>query len=159
MKLMGILRDEDIVLDLPVRTKTAVLTAASERLGIASGVASDRILEALADRERLGSTAINHGVGVPHARMEALSAPVATFIRLERPIDFEAMDKKPVDLVFTLVWPSDKKDGLLATLGELCRLLREPPLLQGLRAAASASEVREIILHAAEQAAIRTPRS
>ena len=149
------LRDEDVLLDSPIQTKAQVLAVAAEQLARTSGVPGDVLLKALADREKLGSTAINHGIAVPHAEIQGLSAPAAVVFRLTHPIEFEASDNTPVDLVFVLIWPSDKRSGLLATLGGLCRALRADTLLQGIRLSSSQAEVRQLLHDSAKQS---TPR-
>ena len=150
-----ILEDDDVLLGSPIDTRAALLAAAADHLGRVTGVASEVILKALTDREALGSTAINHGVAVPHAGLDALPGPAAVFFRLARPIEFEAPDNNPVDLVFVVIWPSDQRSGLLAALGSLCRSLREAPLRQALRGASSQKEVRSILDRRAAQT---TPR-
>ncbi len=155
VELTTILDDEDVLLDSPIDTRTALLAAAADHLGRATGVAGEVILKALSDREALGSTAINHGVAVPHAGLDALPRPAAVFFRLARPIDFDAPDNNPVDLVFVAIWPSDQRSGLLATLGSLCRTLREAPARQALRAATSRKEIRSLLDRSAAQTARR----
>ncbi len=155
ISLATILRDDDVLLESPVDSKTALLTAAAEHLARTTGLASDIILRALTDREKLGSTAIGRGIAVPHAGIEGLVAPAGVVFRLARPIEFEASDSNPVDLVFVLVWPSDKRSGLLATLGGLCRTLRAETLLRDIRNAADSTEIRQIVDQAAAGA---TPR-
>jgi PTS system nitrogen regulatory IIA component len=145
VELTTILGDEDLLLDSPVDSKDALLAAAADHLGRTTGVPSEVILKALSDREALGSTAINHGVAVPHAGMDDLPRPAAVFFRLAHPIEFDAPDNNPVDLVFVAIWPSDQRSGLLATLGSLCRNLREPPVRQALRTASSPKEVRALL--------------
>ena len=154
-KFTAFLRIEDVLLDPQVESKAALLAAAADHLAQATGVASEDILKALTDREALGSTAIDHGIAVPHAGMAALPAPAAVFFRLAHPIDFEASDDTPVDLVFVVIWPKDNRSGLLAALGGLSRSLREAPLRQGLRNASSQTEVRSLLDRSATQA---TPR-
>ncbi len=144
-RLATILRDDDVLLDSPLRTKAALLAAAAVHLGRSTGIADHVLLKALTDREKLGSTAIGRGTAVPHARMDGLVAPAAVFFRLLQPIRFEASDNEPVDLVLVVVWPSDRKSGLLVTLGALCRTLRADPLLQEIRRASSREKVRQLL--------------
>jgi PTS system nitrogen regulatory IIA component len=155
ISLATILRDDDVLLESPIDSKTALLTAAAEHLAQTTGTESDVILKALVDREKLGSTAIGRGIAVPHAGIEGLATPASVVFRLARPIDFEASDSNPVDLVFVLIWPSDKRSGLLATLGGLCRTLRAEALLRDIRNAADSAEIRHIVDKAAAGA---TPR-
>lgn len=146
--LATILRDEDVLLDAAVDSKAALLAAAAAHLGRTTGIASEYLLSALADREKLGSTAINRGIAVPHAGIEGLSAPAAVLFRLAHPIEFGAADNDPVDVVFVLVWPSDKRSGLLATLGGLCRTLRAEALLRDVRKAPNRAAVRQLLSEA-----------
>lgn|SRR5690554_1479665 len=154
-----ILHDEDVLLDSPIDSRAALLAAAADHLGQATGIASEVILKALSDREALGSTAINHGVAVPHAGLDALPRPAAVYFRLARPIDFDAPDDNPVDLVFVAIWPTDQRNGLLAALGSLCRILREAPVRQALRGASSRREVRSLLDQGAAQTAPWPPDS
>lgn len=154
-KFSALLRNEDVLLDPPIETKPALLAAAAEHFSQATGVASENILKALSDREALGSTAIEHGIAVPHAGMAALPAPAAVFFRLAQPIDFDAPDGAPVDLVFVVIWPSENRSGLLTALGGLCKKLREASLRQALRNATSQTEVRSLLERSTTQA---TPR-
>lgn len=155
ISLAKILRDDDVLLESSIDSKAALLAAAAEHLGRTTGIASESILKALADREKLGSTAISRGIAVPHACIDGLAAPAGVVFRLAQPIEFEASDNNPVDLVFVLIWPSDKRSGLLATLGGLCRTLRAETLLQEIRKASNKAEIRQVLDKAAAEA---TPR-
>jgi PTS system nitrogen regulatory IIA component len=157
VSLAKILRDEDVLLGSPVETKAALLADAADRIGRSTGVAADIVLKALADREKLGSTAIGHGIAIPHAAIDDLTTPAAIMFRPARPIEFEAADSSRVDLVFVVVWPSDKRSGLLATLGQLCRALRAKTVQQDVRSASSGAEVRHILEDAYGQTAARPP--
>lgn len=159
ISLATILRDDDVLLESPVDTKAALLAAAAAHLSGTTGIASESILKALVDREKLGSTAINHGIAVPHAGVDGLAAPAGVVFRLAQPIGFEASDNNPVDLVFVMIWPSDKRSGLLATLGGLCRKLRAEPLLQNIRKASNGAEIRKALNEAAAEATSRPPES
>jgi PTS system nitrogen regulatory IIA component len=157
VSLAQVLRDEDVFLNSSVETKAALLADAAEHIGRRAGVAADVLREALEDRERLGSTAISQGIAIPHAAIDDLAVPAAVMFRLARPIEFEAADASRVDLVFVVVWPSDKRSGLLATLGQLCRTLRAKTVLQDVRNAASATTVRQVLEDAYGQTAARFP--
>jgi|CeladaMinimDraft_18_1061708.scaffolds.fasta_scaffold00001_797 PTS system nitrogen regulatory IIA component len=150
VELTTILGDEDLLLDQPIDSKAAVLAAAAEHLGRSTGVPSEVILKALSDREALGSTAIKHGVAVPHAGLDNLPRPAAVFFRLAHPIEFDAPDDNPVDLVFVTVWPSEHRSGLLSALGHLCRNLREPSVRQALRTASTPQEIKSALSRSAD---------
>lgn len=131
----------DVVLDLSASNKRNLLetlaTEASRRLGRPQA----EILGALQGREALGSTALGRGVALPHARLVGNDPPVMIFARLRRPIDYEARDEEPVDLVILVLWPEASPEGFLPALSETCRALRSPQALRRLRAATSAEEV------------------
>jgi len=156
--LAAILRDEDVVLDSPIGNKAALFVTAAERLSQSTGIASEILQKALEDREKLGSTAINRGIAVPHAGIEGLAAPAAVFYRLPKAIEFGASDNNPVDLVFVFVWPSDKTSGLLATLGGLCRTLRTETLVDELRDAPDRAEIRSLFEGLAARATSSPPQ-
>lgn len=107
------------------------------------------ILDALLAREKLGSTALGKGIGLPHTRLPELTEPLALLARLKRPIDFEARDGEPVDLVFMVLWPEKSAEGFLPALSGICRVLRDNQLPRQLRQARSGSEALAI-LQAAE---------
>jgi PTS system nitrogen regulatory IIA component len=131
----------DVVLDLGATSKRAVLQALAAEAATRAGRPEAEILEALQARERLGSTALGRGVALPHARLEGELTPVVLVARLRRPVDFEARDEEPVDLVILVLWPDALPEGFLPLLAETCRSLREPQVLRRLRAAGSAAEV------------------
>jgi len=135
----------DVILDLEASNKEAVLEAlaavASQRLGRPQ----EEILGALNAREKLGSTALGRGVALPHARLEGDDPPVILFARLHKPIEFEARDEVPVDLVVLVVWPDKSPEGFLPTLSETCRALRSSHALRRIRNAATPAEVATLL--------------
>ena len=92
------------------------------------------IFEALQNRENLGPTGVGHGVALPHARLTNLSKVHGVFLKLEHPIDFEATDRQPVDLVFALFAPTDTGVDHLKALALVARMFRDPALCVKLRA-------------------------
>ncbi len=124
-----------------------VSAAAAARMGRDKG----EVLDALQARERLGSTALGRGVALPHTRMDDMREPVAILARLTRPIEFDARDGEPVDLVFTVLWPEEEAEGFLPALSNICRVLRDNQLPRQLRQAKSADEALAM-LRAADQA-------
>ncbi len=118
--------------------KSALLTllarAAAEKLGLAPA----EVAAALAAREALGSTGTGGGIAVPHARINALTAPSGFFARLDRPVAFDAVDGRPVDLVFLLLSPAADAEHLRA-LAAVSRRLRTPGVAEAMRAAPPAT--------------------
>ncbi|WP_043364836.1 PTS sugar transporter subunit IIA [Belnapia sp. F-4-1] len=153
MSITDHLSATDVILDLDAPNKRTVLqflaTEAANRLGRPEG----EISEALQARERLGSTALGRGIALPHARIEGDLLPVVLVARLRRPVDFEARDEEPVDLVILVVWPEASPEGFLPTLSEICGSLREPQVLRRLRSARGADEVVALLARPSPEAA------
>ena len=156
MRITELLSANDIVLDLKVGSKQDLLRSLSAEAASRLGRPEQEVLDALLARERLGSTGLGRGVALPHTRLDGIEAPVTLFARLRRPIDFEAKDDEPVDLVFLVLWPEASPEGFLPALAEICRVLRAPQVLRRLRQAKSAEEVMTV-LHEAEATAAAPP--
>ncbi len=118
--------------------KTALLNALARAAGESLGLPPAGIAAALAAREALGSTGIGGGIAVPHARIAALSAPAGFLARLDRPVAFDAVDGRPVDLVFLLLSPATDADHLRA-LAAVSRRLRRPEVAEAMRTAPPAA--------------------
>lgn len=99
------------------------------------GIACRDVVAAATERERLGSTGVGNGVALPHARIEGMDRVVAAFARLSEPLEFDAVDGRPVDLVCFLLAPADCGGAHLRALARVSRLLRRPETRQRLRAA------------------------
>ena len=91
-------------------------------------------VEALQNRENLGPTGVGHGVALPHARIAGLDSVVGAFLRVEKPLDFDAVDRQPVDLVFTLFAPLDSGVEHLKALALVSRTMRDSTVCAKLRA-------------------------
>lgn len=115
---------------------------------IASGVYdidSGNAVDALLERETLGPTGVGHGVALPHARIEGLDRVVAAFLRLDKPMDFDAVDRQPVDLVMCLFAPADSGVAHLKALALVSRTLRDPGVCAKLRANADANTLFTVL--------------
>jgi nitrogen PTS system EIIA component len=134
-----------IFLDLEETTKDAILKRLSAEAATRLQRPQAEVLEAVEARERLGSTALGRGVALPHARLESDHRPIVLFARLRRPVEFDALDEEPVDLIILVIWPDSSPDGFLSTLSDTCRSLREPHVLRRLRAATTAEEVLALL--------------
>lgn len=91
------------------------------------------ILDALISRERLGSTGLGHGVGLPHSRVSCIQEPIAAFVTLDKGVDYESMDGQPVDLVLGLLVPEHCNDEHLKILAQLARRFSDATLRDQLR--------------------------
>ncbi|WP_146590478.1 PTS sugar transporter subunit IIA [Puniceibacterium confluentis] len=111
----------------------------------AHGIHAPTAVEALMERESLGPTGVGHGVALPHARIPSLEDVVGVFILLEKPIDFEAVDRQPVDVVFALFAPESAGVEHLKALALVSRTLREDAVCAKLRANHDASTLYTIL--------------
>lgn len=112
------------------------------------------IFETLLQRERLGSTGIGDGVAIPHGKLPGLDRLFGLVARLERPVDFEAVDGQPVDIAFLLLAPESAGADHLKALAQVARVLREPGILERIRNARDGNALYALLTHrSAPQAA------
>lgn len=119
----------------------------------ASNVACRDIVVAALERERLGSTGVGTGVALPHARIDNIDKVHAVFARLETPLDYDAIDERPVDLVALLIAPSDAGGAHLRALAKVSRALRRQDMRQRLRSAPNAESLYTILTEARKASA------
>ena len=117
--------DPDAVALVKVDTKREILTSLASRFAQVYGLSADAVLEAIEDREKLGSTGFGRGVAIPHARMAGLSGPVAAVLKLQAPVAFDAADGMPVDIVVGLLSPEDAGAVHLHALAAISRTMRD----------------------------------
>jgi PTS system nitrogen regulatory IIA component len=115
-------------------SKKALLSDLAHRAAILHGTDERKVFDLLLERERLGSTGIGGGIAIPHGRLAGLDRPRGLFARLGHAIDFDAIDERPVDLVFMLVAPEGAGADHLKALARVSRLLRDRSLVEKLRA-------------------------
>lgn len=145
MAINDLFPGEGSILSLAPADKAELLELLAGQAAERLGRPKKEVLEALVARERLGSTALGRGVGLPHARLEGLTTPLALLARLQRPIEFDARDGDPVDLVFLVLWPEDAPEGFLPALSGICKVLRGNQLPRQLRQAGSAAEALSML--------------
>ena len=145
MAIADLIGPDRVVVGLRVADKGALLAELARRAAPAATLEPAAILRSLAARENLGSTGLGKGFALPHARLEHLPQVFAMFARLHRPIDYAAIDDKPVDLVVLLLTPENASSQHLATLAALSRPLRDEALLQRLRRAPDAAAVHRLL--------------
>ena len=103
------------------------------------------VVDALQERESLGPTGVGHGVALPHARLHGLDNVVGLFLRLEKPLDFDAVDRQPVDLIFALLAPESSGVDHLKALALVSRTLRDNDLRAKLRANDDANALHAVL--------------
>lgn len=139
MDLCDLLASDGVISPLQATGKKHALqelaTAAAEK----TGLDPREIFNTLLQRERLGSTGLGRGIAVPHVKLPGLPGIVCLFARLEQPIDYESHDNEPVDLVFLLLAPEHAGGDHLKALASISRVVREPSVIEALRAAPDAA--------------------
>jgi nitrogen PTS system EIIA component len=133
MTLTDLVAPNAILPALKVNGKKQVIQELAARAAELTGQNERAILEILLQREKLGSTAVGNGVAIPHGKLPKLGRLFGLFARLERPVDFEALDAQPVDLVFLLLAPEAAGADHLKALARVARLLRDPEIARKLR--------------------------
>jgi PTS system nitrogen regulatory IIA component len=134
MDLSALLTPEAVRVVGDVSSKKRLMQSISEIAETMVNVPAHRIFEALQERESLGPTGVGQGIALPHARLSEIDTIMGVFLRLERPIDFDAADRQPVDLVFVLLAPLETGVDHLKALALVARTLRNPALCTKLRA-------------------------
>jgi nitrogen PTS system EIIA component len=145
MVIGDLITSDRIVLGLRVPNKAQLLQELARRAAAALGMDVQPIRAALETREHLGSTGLGQGFALPHARIEGLPAFFALCVRLAKPIEFDAIDDRLVDLVVLLLIPVGVEDEHVAALAAIARPLRNLQFLQSLRQAKDAAGLHELI--------------
>jgi nitrogen PTS system EIIA component len=145
MALTDILSPDAIFSALRVNGKKQAVQEMSERAAQLSGLPAREIFDVLLQRERLGSTGVGDGIAIPHGKLAKCTRIFGIFARLERAIDFEALDGMPVDLIFLLLAPEAAGADHLKALATIARVLRAPDLAAQLRATRDASAIYSLL--------------
>lgn len=145
MTIDDILAPADVIHGLRASGKTALLDELARRAARSLDREAGPILGALVRREGLGSTGIGGGVALPHARLETVSRPFGLLARLRDPLDFDAVDERPVDLVFLLLLPTGEGGETLNALACVARRLRDPRTAAALRGARDAAGLHALV--------------
>jgi len=146
MNIADFLSPSDVVVGVACADKNQVLRELAERSAVALRIPAALILTGLSNRENLGSTGTGGGVAIPHARVDFVTKPYGLLMRLKRPVDFESMDGKPVDLVFMVLLPSKSAGDQLGVLASVSRTLRSSGIVRKMRDAATPAELSRIVL-------------
>ena len=145
MQIADLLSPQGVVAALKVQSKKQLLQDLSARAASIVRIPDRRILETLTERERLGTTGVGQGIAIPHGRLAELDKIAGVFARLDPPIEYEAVDNQPVDLVFMLLAPEGAGADHLKALARVSRLLRNQTVCEKLRAAKSAEALYAIL--------------
>ena len=146
MKIADFLAPADVKIDVASTDKKKLLSELARDAGTKLDVASDAIVAALLKREALGSTGVGGGVAIPHARFQQAKTPFGLLARLKKPIDYDAVDGKPVDIVFLLLLPEGAGgEQQLGALASIARKLRNPTVAATLRRARDDMDIYRIL--------------
>ncbi|APG83181.1 PTS IIA-like nitrogen regulatory protein PtsN [Sinorhizobium americanum] len=141
MALAGLLHQNAIIPAMRANSKKQLLLELAAKASKLTGLPEREIFDVILQRERLGSTGVGNGIAIPHGKLSNLSSLAGIFARLETPVDFEALDDQPVDLVFLLLAPEGAGADHLKALSRIARVLRDHDMVTRIRATDSASAI------------------
>ncbi len=146
MRIPEILSTDRILCSADITSKKSALETLSKLMaGPEPSLTYTEIFDCLNARERLGSTGIGNGVAIPHGRFQHIKQPVAAFLKLKSGVDYDAVDQKPVDLMFSLLVPADSTDEHLQILSCLAEKFSDASLIRRLRLKSSPEKIYEIL--------------
>ena len=145
MMLTDFVAPNAVVAGLKVSSKKQAIQELAARAAELTGQSEKEILEILLQREKLGSTGVGSGVAIPHGKLPKLGRLFGLFARLPRPIDFEALDNQPVDLIFLLLAPEAAGADHLKALARVARQLRDPEIARRLRESTDADALHAVL--------------
>jgi nitrogen PTS system EIIA component len=145
MPRLEFLTPEAVAPALRASGKKKLLQELSAQAARLSGLDERQVFETLLQRERLGSTGIGDGIAIPHGKIPGLERLVGFVARLDRPVDFDALDGQPVEIVFLLLAPEGAGADHLKALARAARVLREPGIRDRLRAARDANAIYAVL--------------
>jgi PTS system nitrogen regulatory IIA component len=145
MNIVDVLHKDAIVFDLKSKDKKGVIEELVAPVAPIAGVDASELIAVLMDRERLGSTGIGGGIGIPHGKMKTLDNMFLGFGLSRQGVDFESMDGRPTHIFFLLVTPENSTGLHLKLLARISRILKNEPFKQRLLAAVDKQEIFTII--------------
>jgi len=145
MPLTDLVAPNAIIPALKVNSKKQAIQELSARAAALTGQNERTVFEILLQREKLGSTGVGNGIAIPHGKLPKLGKLFGLFARLERPIDFEALDGQPVDLIFLLLAPEGAGADHLKALARVARLLRDAEVAHKLRQSRDAEALYAVL--------------
>ena len=151
MNICQILSPETTLICEQITSKKKVLEKISRIVADNTEISEKCVFESLVCREKLGTTALGNGVAIPHGRIADCENPIAVFLLLESPVDYDAPDKQPVDIIFAILVPEQAHEDHLGHLAMIAEILSQQKLLTKIRHAHSGEALFEILEDAANQ--------
>jgi PTS system nitrogen regulatory IIA component len=145
MDITEILSEEGVIAHLRAGSKKQALQELARQAADIAGLDERTVFDALLERERLGTTGVGLGIAIPHAKLPNIDRLYALFARLDQPVDFDAIDEQPVDLMFLLLAPESAGADHLKALARVSRLLRNQTVCEKLRGADSAEAIYALL--------------
>ena len=145
MDLSDLLDVSAIMPALKANSKKQLLQLLAERAAVISGIPEREVFDTILQRERLGSTGVGNGIAIPHGKLAGVKHITGVFARLETPVDFEALDDQPVDLVFLLLAPENAGADHLKALSRIARVLRDADTVAKIRGTRDASAIHALL--------------
>ncbi|NVJ92383.1 MAG: PTS IIA-like nitrogen regulatory protein PtsN [Methylocystaceae bacterium] len=153
MEITEILTPERVVADLRATSKKQALQELARHAARITGLNERAIFDVLLERERLGTTGVGNGIAIPHGKLNELDGLYGLFARVEKPVDFDAIDDDPVDLIFVLLAPEGAGADHLKALARVSRLLRDENVCQKLRGSDSNEALYSVLIEQGESQA------
>jgi PTS system nitrogen regulatory IIA component len=147
MEIADLITPRSVVAQLRATNKKQVLQELAKRGAAMTGIHERTIYDVLIERERLGSTGIGMGTGIPHGKLPGLDRLYGIFARLDRAVPFDAIDDQPVDLIFLLLAPESAGADHLKALARVCRLLRDRTVCEKLRGTDNADALYALLIN------------
>lgn len=149
MEIADLISPRGVIANLRVTSKKQALQELSKRAAEITSQPERAIFEVLNERERLGTTGVGHGIAIPHGKLPGLDKLHGLFARLESPIDFDAIDEQPVDLICVLLAPETAGADHLKALARVSRLLRDRSTCEKLRGTDSGEAMHALLTESA----------
>ncbi|MBO0661504.1 PTS IIA-like nitrogen regulatory protein PtsN [Jiella sp. MQZ9-1] len=140
-----------ILPDLRANSKKQVLQGLAAKAAEITGISEREIFETILGREKLGSTAVGNGIAIPHGKLDGIERIIGVFARLNRPVDFDALDDQPVDIVFLLLAPQGSGADHLKALSKVARLLRNRNIVEEIRESRDSHTIYALMTNAMAQ--------
>ena len=150
MELTDLLDGKCVVANLRATSKKQVLQELARRAADITNIDERKIFAVLMDRERLGTTGVGSGIAIPHGKLPELDRLYGIFARLEKPVDFQSIDERPVDLIFVLLAPEEAGADHLKALARVSRLLRDQNTCEKLRGTGEVDALSAILTESQE---------
>ena len=144
MNMADLISKDSILVNVKSKSKKNVLETISDNLANGDSGQKDTIFDKLYEREKLGTTAFGQGIAIPHARIPQIKSPKILFMKLSEGIDFDAIDKKKVDLIFSLIVPDTKDDFHLEILSKVASLVDNKIFVQKIRDLSDKKEILDL---------------